>query len=249
MDAYDAPLPAVVLNDVNVHYRTFQERTEGSELLKRLRPREVAEVHALRGLTATINVGEAVGVIGNNGSGKSTLLQAIAGLVPISSGRIQVRGSAAMMGVGAVLKKQLSGARNVYIGGFALGLTRREIDERFDGIVAETGIGEAIHRPVKTYSSGMRARLQFAIATASVPNVLLLDEILAVGDRQFRKRSLQRLNEIREAAGTILLVTHRFKEIEATCPRTLWIREGTIAMDGPTSEILHAYEEANDQQA
>ena len=249
-DVSTASPAAIVLDDVRVSYQATMERARGVDAIVKYggRSRQTNDIHALRGITATIGVGEAVGVIGNNGSGKSTLMQAIAGLTPISSGRLLVRGEARMLGVGAVLKKQLSGARNIYIGGLALGMRRSDVDALFDSIVAESGLNDAILRPVRTYSSGMKARLQFAIATAVVPDVLLIDEVLAVGDRRFRRRSLNRLREVKESAGTILLVTHRFGEIETTCDRTMWLDDGQVVADGPTPEVLASYREAQDTE-
>ena len=207
------------------------------------RSRQATEVHAVNQFTAEIFVGEAVGIVGANGSGKSTLLRAIAGLQSLHSGAIRVRGEAHLLGVGAALKPALSGYRNVILGGLAMGLSRTEISEKMDETVEFSGLGQAMGRPMNTYSSGMRARLSFSIATLRIPEILLIDEALAVGDKDFRERSLQRVNEIRDAAGTVIMVTHNLGEIRSTCTRAMWLDAGRLVASGDTKEVLRDYEQ------
>ena len=187
-------------------------------------------------------MGEAVGIIGANGSGKSTLLRAIAGLQSLESGSIRVRGEVGLLGVGAALKPKVSGYRNVFLGGLAMGLSRDEIDSRMEEIVEFSGLGDAMARPMNTYSSGMRARLAFSIATLRTPDILLIDEALAVGDKNFREKSLQRIREIQAAAGTVIMVTHNLNEIRETCSRAIWLEEGALQADGPADDVLEQYE-------
>ncbi len=238
------PPNAVEIDRADIRYRVYSERYfSARELVSRgFKTRESTEVHAVKDVSFDVAVGEAVGIVGSNGSGKSTLLRAIAGLQSLESGRIRVRGEVGLLGVGAALKPTLSGFRNVVLGGLAMGLTRAEIDDRMDGIVEFSGLGEAMSRPMRTYSSGMRARLTFSIATLRVPDILLIDEALAVGDKEFRERSLERVREIQAAAGTIIMVTHNLNEIRDTCNRAVWLDEGTLRSDGAVETVLADYE-------
>ena len=236
---------AVEIDDVDVRYRVYSERYfSARELVSRgFRTRESTEVHAVKNVSFNVEVGEALGIVGSNGSGKSTLLRAIAGLQSLESGKISVRGDVGLLGVGAALKPTLSGFRNVVLGGLAMGLSRTEIDEQMDGIVKFSGLGEAMARPMSTYSSGMRARLTFSIATLRVPDILLIDEALAVGDKDFRERSLERIREIQASAGTVIMVTHNLNEIRETCSRAVWLEQGELRADGDVDEILRRYED------
>src|SRR5690606_2022475 len=143
--------------------------------------------------------------------------------------------------VNAALVKQLSGERNIILGGLALGLTREEIEERFDDIVEFAGIGDAVQLPMSAYSSGMAARLRFAISTAAVPDVLMIDEALATGDAAFRQRSKERIEEIRHAAGTVFFVSHSLASVRAMCNRAIWLDKGVVRADGPVDEIADQY--------
>jgi teichoic acid transport system ATP-binding protein len=204
------------------------------------------QVHAVKGVSFAAFRGEAIGLIGSNGSGKSTLLKAIAGLLPVSAGRVYTQGSPSLLGVNAALMGDLTGERNVILGGLAMGMSRREIAARYAGIVEFSGINErddAISRPMRTYSSGMGARLRFSIAAARSHDVLLIDEALATGDADFRRRSRQRIDELRAEAGTVFLVSHSNSTITDTCDRALWLEAGTLRMDGPAREVVAAYEE------
>jgi teichoic acid transport system ATP-binding protein len=240
------PLIGVHVEALDVRYPVYEERTlEARELLQRgFRRRRAIEVHALKSVNLSIEVGEAIGVVGTNGSGKSTLLRCIAGLQPVDGGRVLVRGHAHLLGVGAALMPQLSGYRNIVLGGLAMGLTLDEIKENAPAVIEFSGIGDAIYRPLNTYSSGMKARLAFSIATIRVPDVLLIDEALAVGDRRFKRVSLARIREIREQANAVILVSHSLGEIRATCNRTLWLHEGEVVAFGETPDVLAEYEVA-----
>jgi teichoic acid transport system ATP-binding protein len=237
-------VPAVVMRNVHLTYVIYREaRLQLREVVSRgFQPRARHYVRAVRGISAVVNKGETLGIVGPNGSGKSTLLRALAGLMPLDRGRIYARSRPTLLGVGAVLKPQLSGRRNIVLGGLAAGMTRQEIAARMQEIVRFSGLGEFIDLPLNAYSSGMRARLHFSIATAVVPEILLIDEALAVGDRDFRRRSWKRIDEIRAAAGCVILVSHQMNEIRRTCARTMWIEQGRIVMDGPTDEVLAAYD-------
>jgi len=241
-----APRPVVVVDDLHVEYRVLSTGkratagdTRGGLLHRR---RTTRTVHALRGIDLTVHEGDSVGVVGANGSGKSTLMRAIVGLTPATRGSVRAAGRPSLLGVGAALVKELSGSRNIVLGGLALGFTREEIEARHDDIVAFAGLEEFIDLPMRTYSSGMTARLKFAIATARNHDILIVDEALAVGDKAFRAKSESRIREIRDDAGTVFLVSHSMKSIRDTCSRTIWIDRGELVMDGPTDEVVDAYE-------
>jgi teichoic acid transport system ATP-binding protein len=228
----------------SVRYKVFEEaRMSARELVGRgFRSRRSIMVNALRDVTFDIGVGEAVGIVGSNGSGKSTLLRAIAGLQPTFEGHVLTRGEPHLLGVSAALQPLLSGYRNILLGCLAMGLTRDEAEDSIEGIREFSGLGDALGRPMQSYSSGMRARLAFSIATMRTPDILLIDEALAVGDKQFRARSLERVRQIREDAGTVVMVTHNLGEIRQTCSRAIWLHEGSLRADGDTSDVLGLYE-------
>jgi len=237
-------LLSIVARDVDVRYTVYEEpHVSARKAVSRgFKSRRTIEVHAVKNVSFDVHVGEAVGILGSNGSGKSTLLRSIAGLQSLSNGSIKVRGEVGLLGVGAALKPSLSGYRNVILGGLALGMSREQIEDQLDEIVEFSGLSDAMARPMSTYSSGMRARLAFSISTLRVPDVLLVDEALAVGDKEFRARSLERLGEIRAKAGTILMVTHNLSEIRESCRRAIWLDQGTIRMDGLVEDVIAAYE-------
>ncbi|MFL6089214.1 MAG: ABC transporter ATP-binding protein [Aeromicrobium sp.] len=248
-ESTDARKPAVIVDDVHVVYHVLVtgKRVKGVEaqsgVLKR--GRQTKHVHALKGVSFTAYEGENIGVIGTNGSGKSTLMRAIVGLTPTSQGSIYAMSRPAMLGVGAALLRDLSGARNVMLGGLALGMTVAEVEEQYDRIVDFSGIRDFIDYPMRTYSSGMNARLKFAIATAQTHEILIVDEALGVGDKDFRNRSEGRIREIRDAAGTVFLVSHSMNSIRETCDRVIWIEKGVLMMDGDPDEVIKAYDDSD----
>ena len=238
-----APAPLCLrVEDADVRYRVYEDRALSLREVLRTRRRPATVVHALKGIDLEVDVGESVGIVGTNGSGKSTLLRAIAGVQPLNGGRIRIRGDAHLLGVGAAFKPLLSGYRNIYLGGLAMGMSRSEIEARLPEVLEFTELTDAIRRPLNTYSAGMRSRLAFAIATLKVPDVLLVDEALAVGDRLFRARSLEKLSEFRDQAAAVLLVTHNLNEIRKTCTRAVWIERGELLADGPVPDVLAEYE-------
>jgi teichoic acid transport system ATP-binding protein len=264
-EAPETPIgdPCLVVDDLHVVYRVIggrakKEAAKGAEvrevqtkpsLLRRLissgrqHVGAVSEVHAVRGISFTVRHGESVGIVGVNGSGKSTLLRAIAGLMPPASGSVHVSGEPSLLGVNAALMPQLTGERNIMIGGLALGLTPKQVEERFDEVVEFAGIGDFVYLPMKTYSSGMGARLRFAISSAAAPDILMIDEALATGDAAFKARSKARIEDVRQNAGTVFLVSHSISTIEAMCTRALWVHEGKLVMDGPAHEVAERYKE------
>jgi teichoic acid transport system ATP-binding protein len=254
----DERIPTVIVDDVHIVYRVHGAGgAKGGAVaaLRRIVTRQgnpnVRKVHAVRGVTFTAYKGEAIGLIGSNGSGKSTLLRAVAGLLPAESGKVYTQGQPSLLGVNAALMNDLTGERNVILGGLAMGMTPEEVRDRYEDIVDFSGInekGDFISLPMRTYSSGMGARLRFSIAAAKNHDVLMIDEALATGDRKFQKRSEDRIRELRKEAGTVFLVSHNNKSIRDTCDRVIWLESGTIRMDGPTEEVVGAYEEFTSQK-
>lgn len=247
---------SLVVDDLHVTYRVFGARKigtaaggrrAGSSLLQKIASRgaghvgAVTEVKAVRGISFVARHGESIGIVGVNGSGKSTLLRAVAGLIPPTAGAVYVAGEPSLLGVNAVLLGDLTGERNVMIGGLALGLTPAQVRERFDEIVEFAGIGDAINLPMKAYSSGMSARLRFAISSAAVPDVLMIDEALATGDAAFRRKSKARIDQVREHAGTVFVVSHSLATIESMCARAMWVHQGQLVMDGPSHAVCERY--------
>jgi teichoic acid transport system ATP-binding protein len=245
-------VPTVIVDDLHIVYRVHgagsgkgSATAALSRIVKRKASPNVREVHAVRGVSFIAYRGEAIGLIGSNGSGKSTMLRAIAGLLPPERGKVYTDGQPSLLGVNAALMNDLTGERNVILGGLAMGMSNEEIRARYQDIVDFSGIndkGDFISLPMRTYSSGMAARLRFSIAAAKRHDVLMIDEALATGDRQFQKRSEARIRELRKEAGTVFLVSHNNKSIRDTCERVLWLERGELLMDGPTEEVLKEYE-------
>lgn len=244
--------PTVVVDDVHLTYRLIGKRQKGGApaAIRRVVLREEAPgqrtVKAVRGVSLTAYRGEAIGLIGPNGSGKSTLLRAVAGLMAPSQGVVWTRGQAALLGVAAAMMGAMSGDQNIMLGCLAIGMTPAEIAEEYDSICEFAGIGDSVALPMNTYSSGMGARLRFAIAAARAPDILLIDEALATGDAKFRRRSEQRILELREQAGTVFLVSHGLGIIRETCTRAIWLEAGKIIMDGDSNAVVDAYENRHD---
>jgi ABC-type polysaccharide/polyol phosphate transport system ATPase subunit len=200
------------------------------------------DVWALRDVTARIEPGEAVGLIGRNGSGKTTLLRLVAGIIRPTSGRVQPGGRVgSLLELGAGFHPEFTGRENVYLNGSIYGLERRYIREQMDEIVAFAELERFIDLPVRTYSSGMYMRLGFAIAAHLRADVLLLDEVFAVGDEEFQRKCFGKIFEFKQGGGTIVFVSHDASAVERLCERALLLREGRVEFDGPTHEALRRY--------
>jgi len=197
---------------------------------------------ALKGISLNIDQGEVVGLIGANGAGKSTLLKIISRITPPSDGEVRLRGRvAALLEVGTGFNKELTGRENIYLNGSILGMSKQEIDERLDAIVEFAGIEKYIDTPIKRYSSGMGVRLGFAVAAHLEPDVLLVDEVLAVGDLAFQKKSLGFMDESSNSGRTVIFVSHNMDMILGLCKRVIWIDNGLVKMDGNPHEVVQAY--------
>lgn len=239
--------PMIVADDAHVTYRVYAsgKRTGPRDHLFSLRSlrggRGLTTVPALRGVTFTAREGETIGVVGHNGSGKSTLFRAMSGLIPTSEGTIWARDRPVLLGVNAALVPELSGENNIKLGLLAMGFTAAEASERVDEIADFAELNEFIHHPMRTYSSGMGARLRFAIASAKAHSILLVDEALAVGDRRFKTKSEQRIRELRDSAGLVMIVSHSVSSLKDTCERVLWIHKGELRADGPAEAVINDY--------
>ena len=232
----------VVVDDVHVTYRVYEDkRPKARDAFAGQGRRQFREIKAVRGVSFEARAGEAIGIIGRNGSGKSTLLKAMAGLLPADRGRILAHSQPSLLGVGAVLKGGLSGRRNIILGTLALGLSKREAEEQVDEITEFAGLEDYIDLPMRTYSSGMRARLHFSIATAVTPEILMIDEALAVGDEVFKRRSEERIRELQDAAGTIFIVSHGLDGIVEGCTRAIWLDAGRIVAEGDPADVVEQY--------
>ncbi len=234
---------AIIVKDVSVTYRPYLDRRPTlRRSLPRLRHRMSEEVHALKDVSFEVERREAFGIVGPNGAGKSTLLRVLAGTLIPDDGTVDVRGRAStLLQLGLGFNPELSGRENVYLGVMAAGFRRYQAEERFDEIVDYAELGRAIDRPMKTYSSGMFARLAFSVGMHLDPEILLLDEVLAVGDESFRKKSMDTMQELLDRAGTIVFVSHALNKVAEFCDRALWLHEGEIRHVGPAAEVVSLY--------
>lgn len=239
----------VAVQDVHVKYRVpstdAAERRRANRLVRAaksvLGQQPMVLVRALSGISFVARSGEQIGLVGQNGSGKSTLLRIIAGLERPARGRVLAESTPVLIGVNAALVPDLSGEQNVRLGCLAMGLTPEQTEKAVPEVVELAGLGKSIYLPMKTYSSGMGARLRFAIATAANPHIMLIDEALATGDAAFKERSEARMNRLRENAGTVFLVSHAAKTIEETCTRAIWLNYGRLVLDGPAEDVALRY--------
>jgi ABC-type polysaccharide/polyol phosphate transport system ATPase subunit len=202
------------------------------------------EFWPLRDLSLTVNPGDCIGVIGPNGSGKSTLLKIITGILPPTYGDVVVRGRvSSLLELGAGFQPDLTGRENIYLNGSIYGLSRAEMSQRLDRIIDYAGLGDFIDTPVKHYSSGMYVRLGFAVAIHTNPDLLLVDEVLAVGDVHFQNRCMESIYSFRHRGGTLLLVSHDLGTIQSLCNRALWIDDGLVAAEGSPADVVMAYKQ------
>ena len=245
-------MPAIELIGVSKKYRRHAGRPRATTFMSYVlrdlwnqRRTEMVPLWALKDLTQKIDEGMTVGVIGRNGSGKSTLLKLITRIHKPDIGSVAVRGSvAALIELGAGFHPELTGRENVLINGIILGLTRAQVKAKFDEIVEFAELNDYIDDPVRTYSSGMFMRLGFSVATHVDPDILLLDEVLAVGDEAFSRKCIGRMNRFKEAGKTIILVSHALDLVRSWCDHAVWLHEGILKLHGSPGEVVEAYVKA-----
>jgi len=234
------------LEQVSVCYRMPRERIGTfKEYMIRQLQRRVSnnEFWALRNVSLEVQAGEVFGIIGPNGAGKSTLLKLVARVLRPTSGRVWARGYVApLLEFGAGFHPELSGRENVILNGVLLGFSRKHMKQRFKHIVEFAGIGDFIDAPLRTYSSGMVARLGFAIAVDVQPDILIVDELLSAGDEAFQRKGMERIQEIRQGGASILLVTHSLAVAKRMCQRAAWLDQGTLRALGPVAEVTEQYQ-------
>ncbi len=240
--------PAIRLNGVSLRYRLAKQRVGSIKeyfihmLSGSLR---YEQLWALKDVDLRVDAGEAVGVVGPNGAGKTTLAKVIAGVLRPTRGKRRVHGVIApLLELGTGFDFELTGYENIYLNALLLGRRKREITARIDSIIDFSGLEEFIHSPIRNYSSGMIARLGFSIATGWIPEVLILDEVLAVGDVRFLERCHDRLKTFREAGTTLVLVSHVHQTVVEYCDRCIWLDRGELIADGDTGDVLERYEQA-----
>jgi homopolymeric O-antigen transport system ATP-binding protein len=239
---------AIQVRELGKRYRLGTDRAGYDTLREAIgrfvkRRRDTDEkLWALRDVSFSVSQGEAVGIIGANGAGKTTLLKILAGITDPSSGEARTRGGVgALLDVGTGLHPELTGRENVFLMGSVLGMRRAEVRRRFDDIVSFAGVEQFLNTPVKRYSSGMRMRLAFATAAHIEPPIIVVDEVLAVGDAAFRERCLGKMSEVGRHGRTVLYVSHDLGSITRLCPRAIWLEKGQIRADGPAPEIVASY--------
>lgn len=237
----------VELANVSKRYRLSQEKARSFQevwlgLFKGERVKKAGEFWALRDVSLQIKSGESVALIGPNGAGKSTALKIITRIIDPTHGMVRVRGrTSALIELGAGFHHDLTGRENIYLNSSILGFRRQEMQARFEEIVSFAELEQFIDTELKRWSVGMVMRLGFAIATSLDPDILITDEILAVGDESFQRKCLGRINAFREAGGTILFVSHDMHAVRDLCERAVWLDHGVVQMDGPTEEVVRCY--------
>ena len=236
----------ITVENVYMHFRMDKNHTTSLKewVVSFLKGKQqYEEFHALENVTFDVKRGEIFGVIGRNGAGKSTLLKVVSGIYKPTSGKAVSAGRIApMLELGSGFDQELSGHDNIFLNGAILGFSEDFLKEKYDEIVAFSELGEFIHQPIKTYSSGMMMRLAFSVATIVEPEILIVDEILAVGDASFQQKSRARMLELMQGGTTVLFVSHTMSQIREMCDRVLWLDHGTVKMIGPTQEVCDAYE-------
>ena len=234
---------AIVVDSVSKNFRLYHERNRyiKAAILRGRRAR-YEEFWALDDVSFDVDHGATLGIIGSNGSGKSTMLKCLTGIYRPDHGKITVNGNvAALLELGAGFHVELSGRENVYLNGAILGMSKKDIDRQFDSIVEFAGLERFIDTPVKNFSSGMTIRLGFSIATHVEPEILLIDEVLTVGDQSFQRKSSEKIEEFRRDGRTIVVVSHSLPAVQQLCKEVVWLEKGKLKMRGPAAEVIAAY--------
>lgn len=237
------PEKSIVVQQVSKKYDVFSEQKDRiKEILSFSGKKYHSEYYALNNISFDVEQGETFGIIGTNGSGKSTLLKLITGVAHPSSGKITVNGRiSALLELGAGFNRDYTGIENIYLNGTMMGFTKKEMDKKIAGIVEFADIGDFIYQPIKTYSSGMFARLAFSVAISIEPEILIVDEALSVGDVFFQNKCYRKFEELRAKGITVLFVSHDIGTIKQLCSRVLWIEHGKQMMVGDSVEVCNQY--------
>ncbi len=232
---------AIEVNDVHISYRILNNVSIRSSLFRRKTRDEVFE--AVKGVSFKVNKGDILGIIGKNGSGKSTLLRSMAGVFSPNSGTIDLHGnSVSLMALGVGFKPLLTGRANIMLSGLLLGFTEKQVQEKLEDIIAFAELGDFIDKPVRTYSSGMNSKLAFAITAMLETDIMLVDEVLSVGDERFKRKSLNKMKElINDDDRTVVIVSHNIETLEELCNDVMWLHEGEIVEIGKPKEVLKRY--------
>lgn len=239
---------AIEVKDLKIRYRRIQKHSI-SKSISQFRKAKNNYFEALKGVSFSIPKGSIVGIVGSNGSGKSTLLTALAGIFSPDEGTIDLKGnSVSLLSIGVGFQKELSGRENIILSGMLLGFSKVEIQEQIDEIIDFTGIGEFIDMPVKTYSSGMHSKLAFSITAILETDIILVDEILSVGDAKFKKKSYAKMQKlISDDNRTVVIVSHSIGTLRELCDSAIWLEKGEIRAMGETNEVLDQYLEYMDK--
>ncbi len=236
---------SIVAENISMHFNMASEKLESmKEYFIKLIKRQLffKDFVAVDDVSFKIKKGEVFGIVGTNGSGKSTTLKMVSGILKPTSGKIQINGNIApLIELGAGFDFELTAKENIYLNGAVLGYSKKYIDEHFDQIVDFAELRDFLEMPIKNYSSGMVARIAFAIATVITPDILIVDEILSVGDFLFQEKCEKRINELMDGGTTIVIVSHAIDQIERLCDRVMWIEKGKLKMIGDTKEVCQAY--------
>ena len=238
-------LPVVSVSDVSITYRTsFEKRPTLRDAVVRLGrgQKTVREVEAVKNVSFDVKQGTVMGIIGSNGAGKSTLVRAIAGILPPTTGRIEVRGKVStLLALGVGFNPSMSGQENVLLGGLAAGYTRDEIAKRYEEIADFAELGDFMEMPMKTYSSGMFSRLAFAVAVHMEPDILLVDEALSAGDAKFKEKAAAKMQALVAEARTMFLVSHALGTVTEMCNDAIWLNKGSLMMRGEPLDVVKEY--------
>ena len=235
---------SVEVNDLSKVYHLYNKSSDRLRETFSIKKKKYSKDHyALKNINLSIKHGESVGIVGTNGSGKSTLLKLITGVVTPTTGEIKTEGKiAALLELGAGFNPEYTGIENIYLNGTMMGYTEEEMEKRVPAIVDFADIGEFIYQPVKSYSSGMFARLAFAVSINVEPDILIVDEALSVGDTRFQVKCIDKMRELQESGTTILFVTHAIEQIKRFCTRAIWIKNGVVVEDGEASQVVDLYD-------
>ena len=238
------PGNAIEVKDLKITYKCVKSLSMRKSLFH-LRKSKLEVYEALRGISFEVKKGEIMGIVGKNGSGKSTLLRAIAGIFSADSGSIELESdSVSLLSIGVGFQKKLSGRENIILSGMLLGFSEQEVRDKMDEIIEFANLGKFIDMPVKTYSSGMYSKLAFSITAVVETDIMLIDEVLSVGDAKFKKKSYKKMQElIMDENRTVVIVSHSTETLEKLCTSLLWLHEGEIKMQGDTKTVLDAYNE------